>query len=88
MAGCDSFILEVADDLESQIEKIRSQIENSGGRFLGDTRSGTFSGSVGMLGSFRGEYKIEENVAIVRITQKPFGVTCQSIQTRIKYYLG
>jgi len=80
MASCYTFHLEVNGDLEARLEKLRSQITESGGQFDGDTQSGTFSGYVSAMGSFQGEYEIVGNTVAITITKKPFLISCPTIE--------
>jgi hypothetical protein len=86
MAGCKAFSLDINDDLETLLHRVKLQITNSGGRFEGDTHSGTFYGKVLLIGSFHGQYEIAGNQVIIRITQKPFTISCTAIESKIKDY--
>lgn len=86
MAGCGAFSLEVDDDLEMQLQNVRSAIESSGGRFNGDTQSGTFFGNVPLLGSFRGKYLIAGGRLTITIIDKPFLVSCRTAESKIRDY--
>ena len=89
MAGCNAFNVNTNnDDLDSQVEKIRSLIEESGGRFDGDNQSGTFSGNVPLLGSFQGKYEVDGNRVTIQITDKPFLVSCHTAESKIRDYFS
>lgn len=86
MAGCKSFRLAVEEELSELLEKVRSQIEREGGRFDGDIRSGAFSGNVSLVGAFRGRYEVTDNLVTITITDKPFVISCQSVEAKIRAY--
>jgi len=86
MAGCNSFSLDVNDDLETLLHRVRAQITNLGGRFDGDLQSGTFSGNLSIIGSFRGQYEIAGTKVIIKIVHKPFTISCLTIESRIKEF--
>lgn len=86
MAGCSAFRVQIDDDIKAVLNKVRSQIKSAGGKFDGDTESGTFSGDVSMMGSFRGEYEVDGDAVTITITKKPFTVPCHSIQLKIREY--
>jgi len=86
MAGCSSFRVQIDGKIKTVLGKVRSQIQNAGGKFDGDTRSGTFSGDVSMMGTFQGEYEVDGDTVTITITKKPFTMPCHSIQLKIREY--
>jgi hypothetical protein len=86
MAGCRTFKVKVADDVTSVLNKVRSQIKSAGGKFDGDTLSGTFSGDVSVMGSFVGNYEVSGTTVTITITKKPFTIPCNSIESKIREY--
>ncbi len=72
-----------ADQLVSQAQ---AAIINAGGQFSGDTGSGDFGIST-PLGSVKGTYTIVGQQIIILITDKPFLVSCNKIETELRRYL-
>jgi hypothetical protein len=83
-----SFNVKLHDRISSIIDKIRSKITSSGGRFNGDTKCGCFLGN-SVLGKIKGEYRsISDTEVEITIDDKPFIVPYQIIESRIKGYLS
>jgi hypothetical protein len=82
-----SFIVKLHDQISSIIDKIRSKITGSGGRFDGDTKCGCFNGK-SVLGMIKGEYRsISDTEVEITIEDKPFIIPYRTIESRIKEYL-
>lgn len=82
-----SFIVKLHDQISSIIDKIRSKITGSGGRFEGDIKCGCFNGK-SVLGMIKGEYRsISDTEVEITIEDKPFIIPYGTIESRIKEYL-
>lgn len=77
-----TFRIEVSGDLESKLEIAKGKARAQGVAFHGDTRSGSFSGSIS------GTYSISGGVATVTITKKPFIVSWAYVDRQLREFLG
>ena len=83
-----SFSVKVKVALPSIIKKIESRIREDGGRFEGNTESGSFGGK-SFLGLVKGEYRCISNKEIrITITHKPVFVPYSLIELEVRKYLG
>jgi hypothetical protein len=86
MAGCKPFNITVSGDIAALLEKARSQTVEPGVSFEGDIRSGTFSGKISILGAVEGKYETNGNEVTIKITSKPFIVSCKVLESKIRDY--
>jgi hypothetical protein len=86
MAGCRPFTITVSGDIAALLEKARSQTIESGMSFEGDLRSGTFSGKSSIMGAVEGKYEITGNDVTIKITSKPFIVSCKVLESKVRDY--
>jgi hypothetical protein len=70
------------------IERFRTTVEvQPGGLFKGDDTSGAFSFKAAGF-NIAGNYSIEDDLIQVRVTDKPFLLSCSRIESELKRYLG
>ena len=83
-----SFIVKVTDVLTERLENTAAEITSNGGSFEGDIESGTFKGT-SFLGPIVGKYcRISEDEIKFTITDKPFIVPYNMIESEIKNYFA
>jgi hypothetical protein len=83
-----SFNVRLHGQIFSIVDKIRSEITGSGGKFEGDTKCGRFHGK-SVLGVIKGEYRsISDTEVEITIEDKPFIIPYGIIESRIKEYLS
>ncbi len=70
------------------VNAAQQEITSNGGTFNGNTSSGEFSISITIVGTIAGNYTISGQVITITITQKPFLISCSSIQTHIQEYIN
>jgi len=86
MAECN-FSITFPGTAADIVSKIRSQIQQQGGTFNGDTNAGSFS--VKVLGStIAGNYTITGQQINITIDDKPFFVGCGQIESFLKSHIG
>ena len=73
-------------DLNADIDRIRKEIETTGGIFQGDSNKGTIAVKT-PFGKIAGNYNIRGCLAQIEITDKPFLVSRSMIESKIKAYL-
>jgi len=83
-----SFTIKLDDELDSVLKRVESGIRGNGGRFQGDTESGSFAGK-SVLGFIKGSYRSlsGEEIRII-ITDKPFLVPYRTIESEIRKYFS
>jgi hypothetical protein len=86
MAGCKTFNITVSGDIAALLEKARSQTIEPGVSFEGDMRSGTFFGKSSIMGAVEGKYEISGYEVTIKITSKPFFVSCKVLESKIRDY--
>jgi hypothetical protein len=86
MAGCKPFNIAVSGDIAAMLERATSESIASKVNFEGDTRSGTFSGKSSFLGAVEGEYEINGDEVTIKITSKPFLISCKVLESKIREY--
>ena len=83
-----SFTVKFNEEISSILKKVESEIMDKGGRFEGNTESGSFDGK-SPLGTIRGEYcSISHNEIEITIKDKPFIVTYSMIESEMKKYFS
>lgn len=87
MASCDSFTVEIREELTTVIQNVRARIQDSNGSFNGNTNSGTFSGNT-PVGRIKGMYTVNSDTATITITDRPIMAPCGKIQSKIREYFG
>jgi len=65
---------------EEILNKTKTAVESQGGSFEGDSNGGTFSVSL-LSNTVSGDYKVEGNVLLLNITEKPMFVPCSAIES-------
>ena len=80
--ACD-FSIPFSGSPEAILAKARSAVQNQGGNFDGDANSGEFNVSV--LGNkIVGNYTVSGQTLNINITDKPFMVPCNAIESFLK----
>ncbi len=80
------FTIAFTKDAETVLGKAKAAVEKQNGTFSGDTNSGEFSVSV--FGSdIKGNYTVEGNNLNMEITDKPFLIPCNAIESFLKNQL-
>ena len=80
------FSIPVSGTPEDMLSKARKAVESQGGRFQGDSNSGSFS--VNVMGSIEGEYTVSNNQLMIRISNKPMFIPCATIESFLKNKMG
>lgn len=81
-----NFSLTLNEIPENILAKAKAAIESQNGIFTGDASSGSFEVSV--FGNFiKGNYTITGNVLNIKITDKPFFVPCNMIESMLEKQL-
>lgn len=86
MAKCN-FKIGYSQPIESLIEQARTGIAQKGGTFNGDTHSGNFT-VPSPVGKIVGNYTVQGSSIDFAITDKPFIVTCNKIESALKGLIG
>jgi len=73
----------IRQDVESLVGRIRDWIQQEGGSFSGDIENGSISIET-MLGTVKGNYVVNGNECVLEITDKPFLVPWETIESRIR----
>ena len=82
MAEC-SFNFDIDTSPAEIIEKVKSKIENEGGRFTGDENDGNFNLPT-PVGAIEGNYTVAANELKIEITKKPMMLPCSMIESELK----
>jgi hypothetical protein len=72
---------------ESIVTKARNAISKAGGTFDGNDATGSFGLST-PVGDVRGAYTVNGNVLEVTISEKPFFVSCDMIESQLAQYIN
>ena len=86
MASC-RFTVDFNGSASELITKAKTAIEQAGGSFNGTLTNGTYALST-PLGDISGLYTISGQTASFEITDKPFLVSCGTIEKKINGYLN
>ena len=86
MASC-RFNIEFNGSTSDLVTKAKTAIEQAGGSFTGTLTEGTYALST-PLGDISGMYTISGQTASFHITDKPFLVSCGTIEKKINGYLN
>ena len=70
-------------DVEELVNKIKDYIQQENGTFSGDTENGSISIKT-LLGTVKGNYVVNGNECVLEITDKPFLVPWETIESRIR----
>ena len=82
MSMC-TFSIPFTGDAESILAKAKAAIESQNGDFTGDANSGNFEVSV-FANSIKGHYNVSGNNLNLTITDKPFLISCSTIESLLK----
>jgi hypothetical protein len=82
--ACEPFTVDVGSDAVAVFECLRRTAIEAGGSFTGDAQSGSFGGSVPILGNVRGRYRVEGRHAIITITDSPWLVPCSLLESQMR----
>jgi len=83
-----SFIVKLHDVISSILEKVKSEITDSGGRFEGNVKCGCFQGK-SILGLIKGDYhSISDTEVEITIESKPFILPYRTIESKIKEHFS
>ena len=78
-----TFSIPFTGDAESILAKAKAAIESQNGDFTGDANSGNFEVSV-FANSIKGYYNVSDNNLNLTITDKPFLISCSTIESLLK----
>ncbi|MEO6682559.1 MAG: hypothetical protein ABIN48_07010 [Ginsengibacter sp.] len=74
------FSVPFSEPVESAVQKAKTAVESQSGVFNGDVNSGQFE--VTVFGNFvKGNYTVTDQILNIEITDKPFFVPCNMIET-------
>jgi hypothetical protein len=82
MSTC-TFSIPFTGDAESILAKAKAAIESQNGNFTGDANSGNFEVSV-FGNSIKGYYNVSGQNLNLTITDKPFLISCSTIESLLK----
>jgi hypothetical protein len=83
-----SFTITLFHDIASVLKHVESAITDNGGRFQGDPEKGDFQGRT-VVGPIKGQYcALAENEIKITITDKPFFVPYEMIESEIRKYFA
>ncbi len=82
MSMC-SFSIPFIGNAENILQKAKAAIESQNGNFTGDTNSGNFEVSV-FANSIKGYYNVSGQNLNLTITDKPFLISCSTIESILK----
>lgn len=85
MSEC-RFQFDFPGSAEALVETIRTHVARAGGRFEGSSSEGIFVLST-PVGTFRGDYSIQEQTIFLVVGEKPFFVPCGAIEARLAEYV-
>ena len=86
MSACN-FTITFSKPVEEILAKAKKTVESQGGEFTGDTASGNFNVSV-FGNTVVGAYSVDGNNLNIDITDKPFLVPCNMIESFLKGQLN
>ena len=78
-----SFDIKKAADIAATVKSVEYKIKNSGGRFSGDEKSGSF---INRAGDIAGNYLVGANNIKITITKKPFIYPDSIVESKIREY--
>jgi hypothetical protein len=70
------------------LAKATEEIKSAGGSIRGDARSGEFTVAIPVLGVVAGKYVVVATELQITITQKPFLVRHDSIQSYVRQHIA
>ena len=82
-----NFSISFTGSAEDLITKAKTAVGNAGGNFSGDASQGTFSIST-PAGKISGNYTVSGQNFSVTVSEKPFFVSCEMIETQLRKYLS
>jgi hypothetical protein len=83
-----TFSINFSGDATIFVTKAETAIDDAGGSFTGNASAGNFSVS-SPLGKIKGTYVISSpSTADITISQKPFLVSCNAIQSQLQEYVN
>ncbi|GHU79100.1 hypothetical protein FACS189462_4550 [Spirochaetia bacterium] len=77
------FSFELNKDVSAALQKIKNDIDHTGGKFNGNEKSGTFEGQ-----GIKGSYNINGKIVNITIMQKPPLIKDDKIKSEIINYFG
>ncbi|MFC1509429.1 hypothetical protein ACFL60_07080 [Candidatus Omnitrophota bacterium] len=86
MAKCN-FSIDFKGSAEELVNKAKKAIDDAGGSFSGDATKGSFSVPT-PVGTIKGNYTISGQTAHFETTDKPWLVSCDTIEKKLREYLG
>jgi len=85
MAKCN-FSIDFSGSAEDIFNKARTTVENQGGTFSGDAKSGSFS--INVFGTISGSYSVSGQQLNITIEDKPLMIPCAAIENVLKSQIG
>ena len=82
-----NFRIPFSGSAEALLNKAKSTVQSQGGNFNGDTKNGSFDVTV-FGNTIKGSYIVEGNEMDITITDKPFLIPCNTIESFLKGQLG
>jgi hypothetical protein len=79
------FNVELQDDAQAVVDRVKTRIAQHGGRLEGDETGGTFE-AMTPAGMLRGGYSIAGKLATIDIHDKPWTLPDSMIQTVLQEY--
>jgi hypothetical protein len=86
MSSC-TFTVPFSGDADTILNKAKTAVENQGGTFTGDNTKGSFHVSL-LSNNVAGSYVVEGQELTLTITDKPFFVPCNTIESFLKSKLA
>ena len=83
---CD-FSINFTGTPQDLISKAETAINDAGGAFTGNETAGSFSTPT-PLGQIKGSYTITGSTINISITKKPMLLSCATIESQLRKYLG
>jgi len=86
MAGCPPFKIQLREDMNTVLARVKALAKQQGISFSGNTNSGQFSGGT-IAGTVSGTYRVSGKTVTVTITEKGWA-PCGTIEGRLRSYFG
>lgn len=81
-----NFTMSITESAATFVANAKSEVENAGGTFTGDTASGNFEVST-PFGNISGNYVLNGQEITINITHKPILISCNAIENYINEHL-
>jgi len=78
-----SFTIKKTADITQTVKSVEYKIQNSGGKFSGNEKSGSF---VNRAGDISGKYLVGDSNITITITSKPFIYPNSIVESKIREY--